>query len=210
MNTSKTILVVAPHADDEVLGVGGSVEKHIENGHEVHLLICGKRSNDSQEQIEQATRHYTSAQQMVFQDKSYYTVFNSILDSMERAYSRIRPDTVYIPNISDFNQDHRCIHEVCEITCRRFQENPPTCVLMYEIPSSTTQSFSNNFKCNFYEKLELKHVNAKIAIMETYENEMRKYPNPRSALGLMTYANFRGMECGEEYAEGFQILYKKA
>lgn len=210
MNTSKTILVVAPHADDEVLGVGGSVEKHLEHGHNVHLIICGKRKHDTQNQIDRATKNYTSTQQMVFQDESYYTVFNALLDSVERAYSRVRPDTVYIPNNVDFNQDHRCIHEICEITCRRYQTDPPKEVLMYEIPSSTTQSFNNNFKCNYYEKLDFKHVEAKIKTMEMYTNEMREFPNPRSVKGLMTYAQFRGMECGEQYAEGFQILYKKS
>ena len=32
------VLVVSPHMDDEVLGVGGTIAKHVENGDEVYVL----------------------------------------------------------------------------------------------------------------------------------------------------------------------------
>lgn len=210
MIMSKKILIVAPHADDEALGVGGSVFKHLQNDNEVHLIICGIRSNDVVEQINNATKHYTSVRHLVYQDELYYSVFDMLLRSVECFYNLVQPDVVYIPNHDDFNRDHRCVHEICEIVCRRFQTNPPDQILMYETPSSTTQSFNNNFKCNYYEKLDFEHVDAKIKTMEKYVNEMREYPNPRSMKGLLTYAQFRGMECGEEYAEGFQLVYKKS
>ena len=35
----KNILVIAPHADDEILGCGGSISKHIANGENVFILI---------------------------------------------------------------------------------------------------------------------------------------------------------------------------
>mgnify|MGYP001164199424 CR=1 FL=1 len=201
-------LIIAPHADDEVLGVGGSVCKFIQNQDHVHLIVCGTRKNDSTEQINSATKHYTSCKVFPYQDESYFSVFDALLKSVEREYDRIRPDVVYIPSSRDFNQDHKCVHQVCEIVLRRYQQHPPQKILMYEIPSSTTQSFQNNFKCNYYEQLQLSHVNNKINTMSEYTNEMRDFPNPRSALGLMTYANMRGMECGCEYAEGFEIIYE--
>ena len=40
MSTSKKILIIAPHADDEVLGVGGTTQKLIREGHDVYLIIC--------------------------------------------------------------------------------------------------------------------------------------------------------------------------
>ena len=35
----KKILVIAPHADDEILGVGGTISKYIENSYKVIVLV---------------------------------------------------------------------------------------------------------------------------------------------------------------------------
>ena len=36
------ILVVAAHPDDEILGCGGTIVKHINNGDNVHVLILAE------------------------------------------------------------------------------------------------------------------------------------------------------------------------
>lgn len=202
------ILVIAPHADDEVLGVGGTVDKLLSDGKKVHLIVCSRRVNDLPEYTE-ATEHYTSVCYMNYVDESLELVKNHLLKNIERVYNEIKPDTIFIPNKDDFNLDHKAVHEVCEIVVRRFQETSPTQVLMYEVPSSTTQSFNNNFNCNYYVKLSRKNVIAKLALFKKYKNEIREFPNPRSNKGLETYANFRGMECNENFAEGFNLIYKK-
>ena len=204
-----THLVIAPHADDQALGVGGTVEKLLERGDLVHLIICGLRESDLVDHIKLATVKYTTSHQLPFQDESYYDSFDRILKSIESIYHNTKPDSVFIPNNSDFNRDHRCVHEICEIVCRRYQPDPPGRVMMYEIPSSTTQSFDNNFKCNYYESLCESHIKYKIDNFLKYENEIREYPNPRSSLGIEVYARFRGMECGSEFAEGYHIIYSK-
>ena len=37
------ILVVSPHMDDEVLGVGGTIAKHVDAGDFVHVVIVANR-----------------------------------------------------------------------------------------------------------------------------------------------------------------------
>lgn len=203
-------LIIAPHADDEVLGVGGTVSKLLLSNIQVHLIICGVRTNDSREQIANATSDYTTVDILSYSDENYNLTFNKMLRSIEQLYNDIKPTTVYIPSDRDFNQDHRCVHQICEIVLRRYQEHAPSTILAYEVPSSTTQSFKNNFKCTHYEQLEHKHVEHKINTMNCYINEMREYPNPRSNIGIETYARMRGMECGCEYAEGFELIYSKS
>jgi len=39
MENHKNILVVAPHCDDEILGCGGTISKHIANGNHVYVAI---------------------------------------------------------------------------------------------------------------------------------------------------------------------------
>ena len=209
MSTSqRKALVIAPHADDEVLGVGGTMFKLQRTpGWKTYVIVCGKREHDVNEQFLQATENYPESYLLPYTDESYYEVFNPMLKNIESVYNKIQPDVVYIPNKHDFNRDHRCVYEICEIVCRRFQEHAPTSVYMYETPSSTTQSFNNNFKCNYYEQLTSKHVKHKINTLSIYDKELRDYPHPRSKIGISTYARFRGMECNSAYAEGFNILY---
>lgn len=204
-----SVLIIAPHADDEVLGVGGTVSKLLSRDIPIHLIICGVRTSDSQDQITNATKNYTTVNILNYSDESYTAHFNQILKSIEHIYNEIKPTTVYIPSNRDFNQDHRCVHQICEIALRRYQSHAPEKILAYEVPSSTTQSFNNNFKCTYYEQLDISDVDNKINTMEKYINEMREYPNPRSREGLETYAKMRGMECGCEYAEGFELIYYK-
>lgn len=42
MSTSKKILIIAPHADDEVLGVGGTIAKY-KSKYDFGLVVCGER-----------------------------------------------------------------------------------------------------------------------------------------------------------------------
>jgi len=203
-------LIIAPHADDELLGVGGTAHKYINTGNEVHVIICGVRKNDDVIQIEKATKDFTSVHILPFQDESYNIIKNKLLKSVEKIYNNLKPNIVFIPNKDDFNMDHKAVYEVCEVVLRRYQEHSPDKIVMYEIPSSTTQSFNNNFKCNYYEELSLTDINFKIKRFYEYKNEVRKFPNPRSEDGIMVYAMFRGMECNTIYAEGFNLIYQKS
>lgn len=208
MNISKKILIIAPHADDEVLGVGGTTHKMLSEGNEVYLLVCSKRKNDLEEYTE-AMAHFTGYKWLDLQDESLEVVKGYLLKGVEDYYNEIKPDIVFIPNKDDFNSDHKAVHSVCEIVCRRYQKNSPDAILMYEVPSSTTQSFNNNFHCNYYITLKRENLTHKVGVMTYYKNEIREYPNPRSSEGILTYAKFRGMECNSEYAEGFKLIYKK-
>lgn len=201
------VLIVAPHSDDEVLGVGGTSVKHLDAGDNVTLIVCGSRKHDVVDHTHDATSHYTETYILPYEDEHYYDSFDNMLKSIEDIYNQSKPDIIYIPNRSDFNRDHRCVHEICEIVCRRYQLHSPKMVLMYEIPSSTTQSFQNNFHCNWYESLTREQLDFKIKTFNKYESEVREYPNPRSSDGIESYAKFRGMECNNEFAEGFNVLY---
>jgi hypothetical protein len=78
---------------------------------------------------------------------------------------------------------------------------------MYEVPSSTTQG-TKAFFPNTYYILNKEDVDIKWQMILHYESEVRDYPNPRSAMGIETYARFRGMECNREFAEAYISLYK--
>ena len=37
------ILIIAPHMDDEILGVGGTIARHVDSGDEVSVVIVANR-----------------------------------------------------------------------------------------------------------------------------------------------------------------------
>ena len=44
----KRVLVIAAHPDDEVLGCGGTIAKHADNGDEINILIVSEGSTSRQ------------------------------------------------------------------------------------------------------------------------------------------------------------------
>lgn len=207
MSTSKKILIIAPHADDEILGCGGTINKLKRLGNEIHLIICSKRGKDIHE-YKDVWLQFDSYHDLPFLDECLNR--KSLLKDIEIIYNKIKPDAVYIPNKDDFNLDHKEVYKACEVVLRRYQEHQPEKILMYEVPSSTTQSFDNNFKCNYYETLEEGDLEFKINNFLKYKNEIRDWPNPRNARGITVYAQFRGMECNAPLAEGFNLIYQKS
>jgi LmbE family N-acetylglucosaminyl deacetylase len=207
----KRVLVIAPHADDEVLGVGGTIQKYIEKKYEVNVIICCKRKVDNN--IDHINCLNILKVKKIFhlnmKDEKLNEYKNELLKKLEDLYYEIKPNIIYIPNKNDLNQDHKTVYDVCEVVLRRYQPDSPEMIFSYETPSSTTQSFKNNFKINWYESISKKQLNKKIKAFYQYKNEIRKYPNPRNDKGIKIYAKFRGMECNSKYSEAFNLIYSK-
>ena len=36
------VLIIAPHPDDEIIGVGGTIAKRVKDGHEVYVCVVTK------------------------------------------------------------------------------------------------------------------------------------------------------------------------
>lgn len=208
MNTLKKVLVIAPHADDEILGCGGTINKLKTKNYEINLIICSHRLNDDDVKIAKTTSNYKNFYHLNYKDENLNT--HLLIKSLEKIYEEIKPDIIFIPNKDDFNTDHQAVYKACEVVLRRYQKHQPKQIIMYEVPSSTTQSFNNNFKCNYYIELSDEDLKFKIDNFNIYDYEQRLEPNPRNENGLITYAKFRGMECNSKYAEGFNLIYSKS
>ena len=222
------VLVIAPHADDEVLGCGGTIVKHVQDGDVVTvILVCDRDTSyhtDSDKQYDIPQKQWREANQckdvlqyqniarLRFKDMHVDEYgYRNIISKLEHVYNKVLPDVVYIPNNTDINTDHQYISDACLIVCRPMQANPPTRVLMYEIPSSTNQFFSHKpiFTPNYYIELTEHQLHDKINGLMKYTDEVLPYPNPRSVEGLNTYAQMRGMECNCKLAESFHLIYEK-
>tara|TARA_B110000467_G_C18306508_1_gene475052 strand:- start:1071 stop:1730 length:660 start_codon:yes stop_codon:yes gene_type:complete len=217
---SNCILIVAPHADDEILGTGGTIQKHIEAGDTVSIVIvCDRSYNDSSVLMSERAEACRAINHLGVNTSNVYFIgmkdehldsnSRDIIKNIEHIYNEIRPHTVYYCHSADINTDHHAVNRACGVITRQLQHNSPDKVLIYEVPSSTTQSQDKTFKPNFYSILTQQQVDRKISALLEYKSEVREFPNPRSAQGIETYSMFRGMECNSSLAEAFQLVIHK-
>ena len=78
--------------------------------------------------------------------------------------------------------------------------------MSFEVLSSTERNFSNNFSPNYFVKLNKRDLEKKKKALKCYKTEYSNFPFPRSLKALEVLANYRGLQCGNEYAEAFQII----
>ncbi len=203
----RRVLVVAPHADDEVLGCGGIIQFFRVTGSQVFVQIVANRVIDHREDPAYTART-KQASEAVARLLEVERVFHSdlpderldaplidVITSIEQVVGEVTPDVVLVPNATDSDQDHRAVAKACRVACRSVDA-----VFAYEVPGP-----SRGFVPNYYVDVR-RYLAAKIEAMKCYEDEMRPYPHPRSERGLECLARFRGIEAQVEFAEAFVLL----
>lgn len=217
------ILVIAPHMDDEVLGCGGAIAKHVESGDDLFVSFIAHRVyNHKFDKKKNAVerKHALKAKSVLgYKEATFFDMDDERLDlkvqdmiiAMEKALLKIRPSVVYCPFRGDNHQDHRAVFDAARVALRPSTMTFVKRLLMYEVPSSTEQSpplFENVFMPNYYVDITT-FVDKKIKAIECYETEKRLYPHPRSAESIRVIAQKRGTETSLKYAEAFMLLREK-
>lgn len=214
------ILIIVAHPDDEILGVGGTILKHLEDKDEVNILILsdGETSRDKNINIKKKETEARSAAKLlkiknIFLEKFPDNQFDSIpllkiTKKIEKIINKVKPNIIYTHHAYDLNIDHRLTFQAVLTACR---PQPNFCVkkiLTFETLSSTEWQLKdkNNLFCPTEYNDITNFIDRKIEILKIYKNELREYPHPRSTKGVKILAQFRGIEVGYKYAEAFQII----
>jgi LmbE family N-acetylglucosaminyl deacetylase len=217
---SKKILVVVAHPDDEILGVGGTILKHVKNGDKVSILILsdGETSRGDKADIVKRQKQAEKVKKSLgvkelilksMPDNKFDSVpLLEIVKKVEEVVYKIKPETIYTHNPNDLNIDHRLTCEAVLTSCRPQPNFFVKNILVFETLSSTEWQIkdSQHFFCPTQYVDISKFINKKIEVLKVYKNELRQYPHPRSIEGVSVLAKFRGMEVGLKYAEAFQII----
>ena len=207
------VLVIAPHTDDEVLGAGGAIIKHVENSD--YVCVCFVAIRDKPSKRVQHSEAYGAKQVLGYNDAKFLDLPDGYLDEriidiiepLEKVYKAVTPTIVYTCNGTDTNQDHQAVFKATNIVCRPHASTLKK-LFSYEVPSSTDQmpKAASAFTPNYYNVLSNMYVMQKEMAMKKYKSELRDYPNPRSIEGLNIYAKFRGLEVNHEFAEAYMLL----
>lgn len=211
------VLVIAPHGDDEVLGCGATIAKHIDHGDTVRtIVVCAKdvhRYQDLQTQIAQISEvtKYLGIEKtewLEFPDEQLDRESQSLIKVIETFIFQYKPDTVYVCHPNDMNTDHTAVFNATMIATRPLGKNPPSAVYCYEVLSSTNQYIAQRipFAPNVYNPVNREHIYKKIKAMSLYKHDFHKFPHCRSFVAIKSLAKLRGSECKSHYAEGFQLV----
>lgn len=207
-------LVIAPHADDETFGCGGTIAKLSQNGIWVDLLL-GSLGYDMdtailrKDELEKAIEILGIQEYRVLplgtercqdQTQQLYLI-NSIEHEINRGY-----DLVFIPYPSH-HQDHIAIHQACMGALRPGIDNPPNIILMYEYTYPTWE-VPNQYNGRLFEDIT-DTLDKKILALTAYETQMRDGLNPVSPRASVIMAEVRGLSIGVSYAEMFYIIQMK-
>lgn len=205
------VLVVAPHADDEILATGGTIYKYIELNDEVTVCIATQPWEPAWNKVYIKNRREEIADVHMILECDYRNIGYKagMLDekpefALNQALNRIineeAPDIVFIPSLHDLSKDHRIVHDAC---MQVFKTWFATDIFEYEVLSETPF-----FKPNYYVLLTDEQLKIKLDAMKAYKSELRKYPHPRSLEAIKALTMKRGNEVGVKYAEAFKLIRK--
>jgi LmbE family N-acetylglucosaminyl deacetylase len=213
------ILVIAAHPDDELLGLGGTLARHVADGDEVTAVIVSEGAS---------ARYATGAEDLLrssgraaaavlgLRDLRFLGLPDQRLDAgpiidviqpIERVVDDVRPDVVYTHHWGDINRDHRIVNEAVLVACRPVGADYPRSLLFFETPSSTEWS-STDPSCQFTPNVFVDigaTIEKKLEAMACYTSELRPAPHPRSLEALRSRAEYWGQIVGRAYAEAFVL-----
>jgi LmbE family N-acetylglucosaminyl deacetylase len=219
-----TVLVIAPHPDDETLGCGGTLLRHIREGESVHWLIVTaiteeagftvERIASREAEIEEVARRYgfDGVHRLGLDTTQLDAIPMALLvGGMSDVFRSVNPNVVYLPYRHDVHTDHAAVFDAAVACTKWFRYPSVQRVLVYETLSETDFNLNPDvvgFRPNVFVDVT-DYVDEKIAIMNVFESEMGDYPFPRSDVALRALGEVRGAASGFRSAEAFMLLRER-
>jgi len=215
-----TVLVIASHPDDEVLGSGATLAAHAAAGEEVHAVIMSegatsRYSDGMAETLRKCAQR--AAERLGLATVTFEGLPDQRLDTLplitvtqriEEIVQRLQPRFVYSHFPGDVNSDHQVVSRAAWTACRPYSLPGLRRFAVFETPSSTEWAWpygDSSLAPNLFVDVTAT-LDIKLAAIECYETEMRDYPHPRSRQALIERAAYWGSQVGRKYAEPFRVL----
>ncbi len=226
---NKKIMIVVAHPDDELLGLGATMNRLILDYQvNVHVVILGEGITSRSEKRDplhwqkELTKHRENIQKakdMIgyhtvsifdFPDNRFDTVaLLDIIKVIENEKKLHKPDVVFTHHGGDVNIDHQRTFNAVMTACRPMETECVHTIITFETASGTEWRSSTDpyhFIPNLFIEISQENLDAKISGMECYEYEKRTYPHPRSPEALKIQAQRWGVVVGCYLAEAFCIV----
>jgi len=218
----KTI-VIAPHPDDEVLGVGGTLLRRKAEGARIAWLIVtaiSVKAGWSEERVKQRADEIRRITEFlgfndVFELKFPTTQLDRVpmsdlVAGISSVFSSFAPEEVFVPHPSDVHTDHRVVFNAAASCTKWFRYPSVNRVLAYETLSETDFGLGTDqgFRPNVFVNIE-PYLDDKLRAMDIYASELGEFPFPRSHEAIRALATLRGAASGFKSAEAFELLRER-
>ncbi|QLH81207.1 PIG-L deacetylase family protein [Halosimplex pelagicum] len=214
-----SVVVLAPHADDEVLGCGGTIRQLADDGVEVHLVIFTKGYEPAwpREHLEKRPDEIKAATEVLgiedwtclgFPSVKLDTVpQKEINDEVITIVESIQPETVFVPHPGDLNHDHAIVFDAGLVAAR--PHSGVDRILAYEtLSESEWGGRAEQFDPTVYRDVS-ETLDIKVKAMHQYDSEVREFPHPRSEKAIRALARKRGSEAHFHAAEAFELIRER-
>lgn len=214
------VLVIAPHPDDEIIGVGGVIAKRCNNGHEVYVCVVTKGVEPmfKEEIIEQGRNECRKADKILGVKDTVFLDFPAVmLETVPRnkfngklieIIQDIKPEEVYIPHRGDMQLDHQLVVDAAMVALRPKYSHVVSRIYSYETLSETGWNIPNTvneFIPNVYEDIS-NELELKLKAMEIFKSQLSDFPAARSLGAIDALARYRGSIVNCKAAEAFSLV----
>jgi len=214
------VLVIAPHPDDEILGVGGTIAKRAMNGNSVYVCIVTKAGEPlfRENLVEQGRKECREADQLLGVKETFFLDFPAVRleevpryklnDGLMQAVQRVKPEEVYIPHRGDMQLDHKMIVDAAMVALRPKYDYVVKRIYAYETLSETGWDIPNTvneFIPTVYEDIS-DTFEKKLQAMNIFQSQLADFPAARSLGAIEALAKFRGATVNVIAAEAFMLI----
>lgn len=217
---NQKLLVIAPHADDEVLGCGGLISKIKKEGGEAYVLIFNvgsvlqsgnnnatklwkKETEDAMKflKVDDYETIFDSAKDNRYLDsKPLYSIIKVIESESKVSLNKIKPNIVAIPTNHSHHQDHVQVFNACVAALRPMRTPIPDMVISYEAPEHSRWSSTGVFEPNIFVNID-EFLEKKINGFYKYKSQVRVGQRDKDT--IRAQAEYRGSEVGMKFCEAF-------
>ena len=216
------VLIIVAHTDDETIGMGGTIAKLKDAGHEIFCMamtdgISARLGSDGDE-VKARQRSCNAAADTLgfnwinnqhFPDNALDTIpLIEVVRTIEETKRDIAPDLVFTHFYGDLNIDHSIVARAVLTAFRPHVDSQSKAIMTFEVASSTDYAqgeIAGAFIPNIYVDISATWTRKQQAL-NCYSDEMKSYPNSRSICGISILGMHRGVEVGIEIAEAFNLV----
>ena len=216
------VLVIAPHDDDDPLGVGGTIAKHVSKGDRVYVCIVTSGteplfSKEDMAVLAQETKrvhdflgiahtYFLGFPAAMLEDVPRFQLNQAIMDVILET----KPEVVYLPHFGDMQKDHTLTAEAAMVGLRPKYDHVVREIYAYETLSETEWNIphsKNAFLPNAFSDIS-DYLDTKLKALAMYTTQVADFPNPRSVEAVSCLAKLRGSSINVAAAEAFYLIRK--